>query len=68
MGEAASSAMTGGHDIYGGIMAAKQTGNEGAQVDFKSHARDYSLMIAMLKWGAIAALLIGLFVLIIISN
>jgi hypothetical protein len=49
-------------------MAGNQTGNDGVEVDFKKHARDYSLMISMLKWGAVLALLVGLFVMIIISN
>ena len=49
-------------------MAGDQTGNDGAQVDFKKHANDYSLMIWMLKWGAVLALLIGLMVMVIISN
>ena len=30
-------------------MAGNQTGHEGGQVDFKTHARDYGRMIAMLK-------------------
>ena len=49
-------------------MAGNQTGHEGGQVDFKTHARDYGRMIAMLKWGAVAAVLIGFMVLIIIAN
>lgn len=49
-------------------MAGNQTGHEGGQVDFKTHARDYGRMIAMLKWGAVAAVLIGFLVLIIIAN
>lgn len=43
-------------------------GSGGGEVDFKTHARDYSLMISMLKWGGLASLLIGLFVMFIISN
>ena len=50
-------------------MAGNQVNNnDGGQVDFKSHARDYGRMIAMLKWGGVAALIIGFLVLIIISN
>ena len=40
----------------------------GAQVDFEHHARDYSLMISMLKWGAVAAFIIAILVLIIIAS
>ncbi|WP_205481827.1 hypothetical protein [Sphingomonas arenae] len=50
-------------------MAGNQVNNnDGGPVDFKSHARDYERMIALLKWGAVAALIVGLLVLIIISN
>jgi hypothetical protein len=50
-------------------MAGNQANNnEGGQVDFQSHARDYGRMIWMLKWGAVVSLIIGLFVMIIISN
>lgn len=50
-------------------MAGNQVNkDEGAQADFKSHARDYGRMIAMLKWGGAAALIIAFLVLIIISN
>ena len=53
----------------GSFMAGNQVNNnESGQVDFKSHARDYGRMIAMLKWGGVAALIIGFLVLIIISN
>ena len=50
-------------------MAGNQVNNDdGGQVDFKTHARDYSRMIAMLKWGAVASLIVAFMVLIIISN
>jgi hypothetical protein len=50
-------------------MAGQQVNNnEGAQVDFTSHARDYGRLIALLKWGGLAALVIALVVLLIISN
>ena len=53
----------------GSFMAGNQVNNnDGGPVDFKSHARDYERMIALLKWGAVAALIVGLLVLIIISN
>ena len=40
-------------------MAAEPTNNETVQVDFDKHAKDYSLLIAMLKWGAVIALILG---------
>ena len=49
-------------------MADQVNGNGGAEVDFQHHARDYTRMIRMLKYGAIIALIIALFVLIIISS
>ena len=50
-------------------MAGNQANNnEGGQVDFQTHARDYGRMIGLLKWGAVVSLIIGLFVMIIISN
>ena len=49
-------------------MADQVSNNEGAQVDFQHHARDYSRMIKLLKYGAIASLLVAFLVLIIISN
>lgn len=50
-------------------MAGNQVNNDdGGQVDFKSHARDYGRLIAMLKWGAVASLIVAFLVLIIISN
>lgn len=50
-------------------MAGNQVNNnDGGPVDFKSHARDYSRLIAMLKWGAVAAFVVAMIVLLIISN
>lgn len=49
-------------------MAAEPTHNDSSPVDFKKHAKDYSLMIAMLKWGAVTSLIIGFLVMIIIAN
>jgi len=37
-------------------------------VDFKSHARDYGRLTAMLKWGAIASFIIAMLVLVIIAS
>ena len=36
--------------------------------DLKAHERTYSGFTAMLKWGAVAAFLIGLIVIFAISN
>lgn len=49
-------------------MAAEPTSNDTSPVDFKKHAKDYSLLIAMLKWGAVTAIIIGFLVMIIIAN
>jgi hypothetical protein len=49
-------------------MADQVNSNEGGEVDFKHHARDYSLMIKLLKYGAIISLVTALLVLIIISS
>jgi hypothetical protein len=52
----------------GSRMADQVSNNEAGQVDFQHHARDYSRMIKMLKYGAIASLLIAFLVIIIISS
>lgn len=49
-------------------MAAKETSTDSSPVDFETHAKDYSLMIAMLKWGAVIAVLTGFAVMIILAN
>ncbi|CAA9510768.1 MAG: hypothetical protein AVDCRST_MAG62-512 [uncultured Sphingomonas sp.] len=49
-------------------MADQVNENGGGQVDFEHHARDYSRMISMLKWGAIGSFIIAILVLIIISS
>ena len=49
-------------------MAAEPTTNDSSPVDFKTHANDYSRLIFMLKWGAVAAVILGFLVMIIISN
>ncbi len=43
-------------------MADQIDNNGGGQVDFQHHARDYTRMIKLLKWGAIAAFLVALLV------
>ena len=49
-------------------MADQINENGGGQVDFEHHARDYSRMISMLKWGAVASFIVAMLVLLIISN
>jgi hypothetical protein len=50
-------------------MAAKPTTtNDQSPVDFDKHAKDYSLMISMLKWGAVIAFITGIAVMIIIAS
>lgn len=46
----------------------KTSKGEAGTVDFNVHARDYSRMIWMLKYGAIAALIVAFLVLLIIAN
>lgn len=49
-------------------MAADPTNNETSPVSYKEAVKDYSLMITMLKWGAVLALIVAFLVLIIIAN
>lgn len=49
-------------------MADQAQDNGGAQVDYEHHARDYGRLIGMLKWGAVAAFILALLVMIIISS
>lgn len=56
------------YSTSGRHMADQVNSNEGGEVDFKHHARDYSLMIKLLKYGAIISLVTALLVLIIISS
>lgn len=49
-------------------MADQINDNGGGEVDFQHHARDYSRMIKMLKYGAIASLIVAFLVMLIISN
>jgi hypothetical protein len=37
-------------------------------VDFQHHARDYVRVMAMLKWGAVAAFLIALLVMFLLAS
>jgi hypothetical protein len=52
----------------GATMAADPTSNDSSPIDFKKAVKDYSLLIAMLKWGAVIALITGFLVMIIIAN
>lgn len=49
-------------------MAAEPTSNETSPVDFNRAKEDYSLLITMLKWGAVIALIIGFLVMILIAS
>lgn len=49
-------------------MADQVNSNGGGEVDFQHHARDYSRMIKLLKYGAVISLIAAFLVLIIISN
>lgn len=49
-------------------MADQVNENGAGEVDLQHHARDYSRMIKMLKYGAIASLILAFLVLLIISN
>jgi hypothetical protein len=49
-------------------MAAEPTSNDTSPVDFKRAKQDYSLLIAMLKWGGVISLILGFLVMIIIAN
>lgn len=49
-------------------MAEQVNENGGGQVEFEHHARDYSRVMSMLKWGAIVSFIVAMLVLVIISN
>ncbi len=49
-------------------MADQINEDRAAEVDFQHHARDYGRMIKMLKYGAIASLILAFLVMLIISN
>jgi len=49
-------------------MAADPTTNDTSPVDFNRAKEDYSLLIAMLKWGAVIALILGFLVMILLAN
>lgn len=52
----------------GATMAADPTSNSDTPVDFNRAREDYSLLIAMLKWGAVIALIIGFLVMILLAS
>jgi hypothetical protein len=37
-------------------------------VDFKVHARDYSRLMGLLKWGAVASFIIAMLVMVILAS
>ena len=49
-------------------MAAEPTTDSDNPVDFNRAKEDYSLLIFMLKWGAVTAIIIGFLVMIIIAS
>lgn len=49
-------------------MAAEPTSNETSPVDFNRAKDDYSLLIAMLKWGGVIALILGFLVMILLAS
>lgn len=49
-------------------MAAEPSSNDTSPVDYRVAVKDYSLLIAMLKWGAVISLILGFLVMIIIAN
>jgi maltodextrin utilization protein YvdJ len=49
-------------------MAADPSSNSDTPVDFNRAKEDYSLLIAMLKWGAVIALIIGFLVMILLAS
>ena len=48
-------------------MAVEPADNQGHTEDFQAHVRDYSAFTKLFTYGAIASLLTGLFVMLIIS-
>ena len=48
-------------------MAVEPAKNEGKMEDFEAHVRDYSGFTKLFTYGAVASLVIGLFVMLIIS-
>jgi hypothetical protein len=49
-------------------MAAEPTSNDTSPIDFKKAREDYSLLITMLKWGAVVSLILAFLVMIILAN
>lgn len=46
---------------------AEQVTHEGGEVDYNVHAKDYSRVMKLLKWGAIVSAIVTLFVLYLIA-
>jgi hypothetical protein len=49
-------------------MALEPTTEETGPVDFRRAVKDYSLLISMLKWGAVIALCLGFLVMILLAS
>lgn len=49
-------------------MAAEPTSNTDSPVDFNRAKQDYSLLIALLKWGVVIALILGFLVMILLAS
>ncbi|UUR08620.1 hypothetical protein [Sphingomonas glaciei] len=49
-------------------MAAEPTQNSDSPVDYNRAKEDYSLLIAMLKWGVVTALILGFLVMILLAS
>lgn len=50
------------------MAAEPTTTDDNSPVDFNRAREDYSLLIAMLKWGAVIALIIGFLVMILLAS
>jgi len=49
-------------------MAIHTSEPDDGPVDFKRHARDYTRVIAMLKWSGVAAIIIAFIVMILLAS
>ncbi|GLR47989.1 hypothetical protein [Sphingomonas astaxanthinifaciens] len=49
-------------------MALEPTTEDTSPIDYRKAVKDYSLLISMLKWGAVIALMLGFLVMILLAN
>jgi hypothetical protein len=49
-------------------MSIHTSDENSGSVDFKVHARDYSRVIVLLKWGAVVAFIIAMLVMVILAS